>query len=443
MAAATLLAGCFTKPAAPVADDAPVLDGNSDAAEQPRACTPLPIGAEFASYRNGAVGRLDGDALDDMAVFGTVPSGGKRLPHVWVYHGSRRGFDLQCPHEDFAFESWTLVGAVDIAPFPNRDGLLIVVGISGDPAMPDSRAMEYSVTDYLNGVKKSESHMTRLAPNAVPVWKPNSLNVASFIASRTTDDGSEQQILLGGGDRVFGITWLGADGALSNAGFTLTTDMGLYQALYLPSGMFYGATSKAGAGAYVYELRTDATKTSDQLNLGVDPIAGRGGTGNIGAARRTFDGALLRSPLLPITDDQAIEIRQPALAAPLVTLTIPKSAAPELHVQEIATRDVTPATPLWVLMGEVYKPQNPHKLMIFSDLVKEQSDELRITSKNSVDIATDNIERLGEPTLMLITGRFNGVHETARVMWQTPTGMTSKCYELNGSNSLAETPCKL
>jgi hypothetical protein len=439
------LTGCFSKPDAPAANDAAVSDGNIDAAEQPRPCTPLPNGAEFASYRNGAVGRLDGDALDDMAVFGTVPStvAGKREPHVWVYHGSRSGFDLQCPHEDFAFANWTLVGAVDIAPFPNRDGLLIVAGISGNPAMASSRAMEYSVTDYLNGVKKSESHMSWPAPNAVPDWMPNKLNMGSFIASRTTNDGSAQQILLGGADRVFGITWHGADGALSAAGFTHASGAGLYQALYLPSGMFYGATSNANVGAYIYEVRSDAMPTSAQVSLMDDNISGRGSNGNIGAARHTFDGALLRSPMLPITGDQVIEIRQAELATSLVTLTIPKSDAPGLHIQEVATRDRTPATPLWVLMGEVYKPYNPHKLMRFSNQAKDQNGGLLITNKNTVEIETSDIVLAGEPTPMLITGRFNGTHETARVMWQTITGMTSKCFEPDGLNALGEVPCKL
>jgi hypothetical protein len=196
--------GCFSKP--------PEAGNSSDASVSlcPSGKQPIAPNFVFASHRNGAVGRLNADALDDFVVHGTAPSLGnpnKTIPYVWVYMGDENGFDLQCPDEQYLLEELQNVGALFV------DQLFTTSEPTGDLVVVGAKATDTANTEatliwrhYTGGDSALATIDHNVANFGVPNWGDTVTNFG-FISGLWSRDNAmtdtNAQLFWGGGNHVF------------------------------------------------------------------------------------------------------------------------------------------------------------------------------------------------------------------------------------------------
>ncbi len=206
---------CFFKPAfngdAAVKDDGAIVDAPADATMDARPlCTAPTIAANFrfSSRRNGAVGRLNADDLDDFVVHGFVPAddGGTDIPYVWVYMGNPHGINLLCPDEQYPLPEYRFaeglfkgeIGAVYIGNlFPTKAGhtgdlLIAAQHTDGQVAL---RWRSYAGATAVDITRKFSAMQT-------PNWRDVDASTPGFIAELRKSDTSVD-IYWGGGEQIY------------------------------------------------------------------------------------------------------------------------------------------------------------------------------------------------------------------------------------------------
>lgn len=204
-----LFSGCFFKPA--FNSDGSMKD---DAALDARPlCSSATIAPNFrfSSRRNGAVGRLDADELDDFVVHGFVPDigGGTDIPYVWVYMGNPGGINLLCPDEEYPLPEYRFVesspsagcgeiGAVHIVNlFPTKSGHTgdLLVAAQTARCRVSLRWRSYAGA---NAVDLNKSFTAVSTPN----WHDILASAPGFIASLQQSD-TDVDIYWGGGSQIY------------------------------------------------------------------------------------------------------------------------------------------------------------------------------------------------------------------------------------------------
>ena len=199
--------GCFSKPNFAGTHDGPIdaqlLDGTTDGTV---GCShPLASGTHFATRRNGAVGKLNGDALDDFAVHGIAVEGGLEIPYVWVYFGKASGIDMACPDQALRLPEYRYdpakftggMGALEIRNLlPAQSGhtgdLLIAAATSDGDAQIHWRSYAGATSkDIVSGGR----------PNATPNWRDVPDASRGFITALPKANGWD--IYYGGGGQVY------------------------------------------------------------------------------------------------------------------------------------------------------------------------------------------------------------------------------------------------
>jgi hypothetical protein len=164
----------------------------------------------FAAHRNGAVGRLNADALDDFVVHGTAQSKSnpsKTIPYVWVYMGDANGFDLQCPDEEYPLDGIEYIGAVFIDRLFTTAEASSDLIIVGDKLVQPADSVATLIWRHYTGSDSASVAIDHdVSGFGVPDWN-DVVARTGFVAALLSEDRAKTetnaQLFWGGGNHVY------------------------------------------------------------------------------------------------------------------------------------------------------------------------------------------------------------------------------------------------
>jgi hypothetical protein len=218
--------GCFTKPDAPASNDA-----NSDASNDANRVDaspdafinlcgagkmPLLPGISFPRRNALAVGDLNHDDIDDLAIFGETVT---KEQHIFVYFGSEaHAIDIACADDEIIVSDVRVIGAVRVGPhYPDDSGGMPNMGSSHlrfvalAPNGPGPHHIELRELTYATDQTRSSARVIKVPNNSVglPNWTDTSTNNSAFILDRSFNSPEQRELLFGGNGKMFTASFAG------------------------------------------------------------------------------------------------------------------------------------------------------------------------------------------------------------------------------------------